>query len=257
MRIARFLWDEKVRWGVIEGDEVHAISGDLFGSFRPGQRLCTLGEVKLLAPVAPGNKIIGIGRNYRPKEVRAEQDGPGVFLKSPTGAIAHREPIVYPKIGKRVIYEGELALVIGKTAKHVSVDEALNCVLGYSCANDITVPEFTTKDDPLFSINHKGKFFDTHFPFGPWLETNFSDPNDAHLQLRQNGVVKQDASTSQMTWNVQECISFVSDIMTLYPGDVISTASPPGLEPIQPGDVLEVEIDGIGVLHNPVIAEAV
>jgi 2-keto-4-pentenoate hydratase/2-oxohepta-3-ene-1,7-dioic acid hydratase in catechol pathway len=103
--------------------------------------------------------------------------------------------------------------------------------------------------------NHKGKYFDTFFSMGPWLETDI-EPNDAHLITRQNGVVVQDASTSQMTWNVQECISFVSDIMTLYPGDVITTASPPGLGPIQPGDVIEVEIDGIGVLRNPVIAEA-
>ena len=191
MRVAQFLWDGRVRWGIIQGDDVRALSGSLWGKFRAGRRLCALGEVKLMAPLDRTNKVVGIGRNYQPKSQRANQDGPGVFLKSPTAVIAQGEPIVYPRIGQKVIYEGELAIIIGRPAKHVSVGEALQYVLGYTISNDVTALEFTTRDDSLFGINHKGKYFDSFLPLGPWVETDL-DGNNLRLQTRLNEALKQD-----------------------------------------------------------------
>jgi 2-keto-4-pentenoate hydratase/2-oxohepta-3-ene-1,7-dioic acid hydratase in catechol pathway len=137
--------------------------------------------------------------------------------------------------------------------RRIPVEDAMSHVLGYTCVNDVTIPTFTSRDSPIFGINHKGKYFDDTLSVGPWVETEVDD--DRHLWLRIDGQVRQDAPTRSMTWSVAECISWVSRVMTLMPGDLIMTSSPPGVDDLRVGDAVEVEIDGIGVLRNHCIAD--
>jgi 2-keto-4-pentenoate hydratase/2-oxohepta-3-ene-1,7-dioic acid hydratase in catechol pathway len=199
----------------------------------------------------PG-KIIGIGQNYR---AHAAEMGKGIpeeplmFLKPPTAVIADGAPIERPAGYERVDYEGELGVVIGKRARRVTREQALDHVQGYLCINDVTVRDLQKKDGQWT----RAKGFDTFCPMGPRVVPGL-DPTNLRITTRVNGMVKQDSSTSDLIFDVATLIAFCSQHMTLEEGDVISTGTPSGVGPLQPGDVVEVEIAGIGILRNPVIA---
>lgn len=198
------------------------------------------------------SKIIGIGQNYRAHAAEMGKpvpEEPVMFLKAPSAVIADGMPIERPEGYAKVEYEGELGVVIGKRARRVSREHALDHVQGYVCVNDVTVRELQKKDGQWT----RAKGFDTFCPIGPRVVAGL-DPAQLRITTRVNGVVKQDSPTSDMIFDVPTLIAFVSEHMTLEVGDVISTGTPSGVGPLQPGDVVEIEITGIGVLRNPVIA---
>lgn len=207
-------------------------------------------EVKILAPVAP-SKIVCVGRNYR--EHAAElgnkmPDEPLLFLKAPSAVIATGEQIELPHASQQVEHEGELAVVIGRLARKLSSsDDPLSYVLGYTCVNDVTARDLQRKDVQFT----RGKSFDTFCPVGPWIETDI-DPNNALVETRLNGEIKQKGNTADMAFPVSFLIRYISEIMTLYPGDLIATGTPAGVSRMKHGDTVEVEVEGIGVLRNEV-----
>jgi 2-keto-4-pentenoate hydratase/2-oxohepta-3-ene-1,7-dioic acid hydratase in catechol pathway len=250
MKIVRFAWENDTKYGLVERNEVYAIKGDAFGEFERGERIGALSEIRLLAPCAP-TKIVALGRNYAEHASEMQSDVPAeplIFLKPPSAVIGPGEAIVYPPISQRVDYEAELAVVIGRRARNVSAGEALDFVLGYTCADDVTARDLQRKDEQWT----RSKSFDTFCPLGPWIVTD-PDPNDLAIQCRVNGAVKQQSRTSRMIFPVAELIRHITQVMTLEPGDVILTGTPAGVGPLQPGDRVEVEIEGIGVLENTVV----
>lgn len=199
-----------------------------------------------------GQKIVAIGSNYRDHAAEMGKPVPTlpkIFLKAPSAVVYDGEPIVIPPRTVRVDHEAELAVVIGRRASRVSRERALEFVAGYTICNDITARDFQ-KEDGVFA---RAKGFDSFCPLGPVLVAGL-DPSRLGIRCRVNGVTRQDSSTEQLVFDVPTLIAFVSDIMTLMPGDVISTGTPAGVGPLVPGDVVEVEIDGIGTLTNPVVA---
>lgn len=238
-----------MRVGFVEYDGVE------FSSIYEGDRcylpeigeFVKLEEVKILAPSKP-TKIVAVALNYREhaKEMgKPIPDEPLIFLKPTSAIINPYESIKLPTMSSRVDYEGELAVVIGKICKDVEVDEVDEYILGYTCFNDVTARDLQKKD-VLFA---RAKGFDTFAPFGPWVVTGI-DPSDLRIRTILNGKVVQEGRTSDMIFNVRELVSFVSKIMTLYPGDIIATGTPPGIGPLSKGDRIEVEIEGIGTLVN-------
>ena len=210
-----------------------------------------LKKVELLAPSDP-SKIVCVGLNYREHARELNQkvpDEPIIFLKPPTAVISPGESIIYPRQSKRMDYEGELGVVIGKKCKYISAKDADQYILGYTCFNDVTARDLQQKDGQWT----RAKSFDTFAPFGPWIDESGSmDVGNMRIQTRVNGEVKQKSNTSDLIFNVPKLVEFISGIMTLLPGDVIATGTPPGVGPVQKGDVIEVEIEGIGILKNPV-----
>lgn len=207
-----------------------------------------LSEVSLLAPVAP-SKIVCVGRNYR--EHAAElgnkmPDEPLLFLKAPSALIASEERIELPSASQQVEHEGELGVVIGRTARNVHEDP-LSHVFGYTCVNDVTARDLQRKDVQFT----RGKSFDTFCPVGPWIVTDI-DPANVTVTTRLNGEVKQHGNTADMAFGVAFLIRYISAIMTLYPGDLIATGTPAGVSRMKHGDVVEVEVSGIGILKNQV-----
>jgi 2-keto-4-pentenoate hydratase/2-oxohepta-3-ene-1,7-dioic acid hydratase in catechol pathway len=203
-------------------------------------------------PVSP-SKILGVGLNYRAHAVEMGKklpEEPLLFMKPPSALIAPGEAIVRPRGYNRVDYEGELAVVIGRRARRVSAAEALDYVRGYICLNDVTVRDLQVKDVQYT----RAKGFDTFCPVGPRVAEGL-DPRGLALETRVNGVVKQKSSTADLIFDVPTLVAFASRVMTLEPGDLITTGTPPGVGQINPGDVIEIEIQGIGVLSNPVVEE--
>ena len=250
MHIARFSLNDRIHWGIVEGDEVRAIEGDLYDSPRPGQRLSALSDARLLAPLdAHANKVVAIAANYGE---RAGRDGPGIFMKQPGTVIGPDDSIIYPRIGRRIIHEAEVGIVIGKQARHVSVSDALDYVLGYTCVNDVSANELTNSDIGA-GMSLRWKHFDTFCPLGPVIATDI-DGDNLRIQCRVNGETQVDGNSANMLWGVAELVSWVSDVMTLYPGDIIPSGCP-GVDEINIGDMVEVEVEGIGILSNPVIAD--
>jgi 2-keto-4-pentenoate hydratase/2-oxohepta-3-ene-1,7-dioic acid hydratase in catechol pathway len=212
-----------------------------------------LGELQLLPPVAP-TKVVCAAVNYRShaEEVgRAVPDEPVLFFKPPSAVIPAGQPIVAPRDAGRVDYEAELAVVIGRTCRHVAPDKVAAHIFGYACANDVTARELQKKD----GLYGRAKGFDTFAPIGPWIETEVADTGALGIRTLVNGEVRQQGNTADMIFPVFELVSFVSRVMTLNPGDVVLTGTPPGIGPIVPGDEVRIEIDGVGVLINPVVAE--
>lgn len=257
MHIVRFIAQGKIKYGVIKGNVVHGLRGSPFARFRgPGDTFkfdgnsYKLDVVKLLAPCSP-SKIVGLGLNYRK---HAEEIGlpipslPLIFLKPPSAVIGPDDEIVLPRDYKRVDYEGELGVVIGRRAKDVAKGEAKNYVLGYTCVNDVS-ERYAQRDDGQWA---RAKGFDTFAPIGPWIETDVSS-DDLKLETRLNGEIRQSARTSDLIFGVAELVSFISGVMTLLPGDVIATGTPSGIGPMKPGDVVEVSIENIGTLRNFVV----
>jgi 2-keto-4-pentenoate hydratase/2-oxohepta-3-ene-1,7-dioic acid hydratase in catechol pathway len=195
-------------------------------------------------------KIIAIGLNYldHAKELNMEiPEYPLIFMKPPTAVIGDGEIIIYPPQTQELHYEGELGIVIGKKARNLSVEEAQDCIAGYTCSNDVTARDLQRLDGQWT----RSKSFDTFCPLGPRIVKNI-DPTNLAITTRVNSVTKQNSNTNQMIFNAYKLVSFISAIMTLLPGDVISTGTPPGVGELQVGDVVEVEIEGIGILRNTV-----
>jgi len=251
MKWLRFRQGEREAFGTLDGAEVAVFDGDMFGTHRPtGERLA-LAALEWLAPCVPG-KMIGLWNNFN---AAAEKNGwarpadPLYFLKASTSFAAHGQPIQVPAhYDGRVAYEGELAVVIGKAARAVSVEAAPGHIFGYTCANDVTAMELIARD-PSFPQWARAKSFDTFGPFGPVIETDF-DVGKATLRTRVGGRERQNYPLSDMTFSPAELVSRLSHDMTLEPGDVILCGTSLGVLPMKPGTAIEVEIDGIGVLAN-------
>jgi 2-keto-4-pentenoate hydratase/2-oxohepta-3-ene-1,7-dioic acid hydratase in catechol pathway len=253
VRIARFSIDDEVDFGVVEGDEVAPITGHPFAPFTFTGYRYQLSEVKLLAPVIP-SKVVAIGKNYADHAVEmggTPPSAPMIFLKPSTAVIGTDEVIAYPPSSQRVDYEGELGVVIGRLCRDVPVESALEAVLGYTCANDVTARDQQAADGQW----SRSKGHDSFCPLGPWLETHL-DPADLAISTTLNGEQRQDARTAQMVHSVPSLISYISGVMTLLPGDVILTGTPAGIGAMSVGDVVEVTIEGIGTLTNRVVARA-
>jgi len=234
----------------VEGETVYALEGELYGRLQRGAAVAPLDKVRLLAPCQP-SKVVAVGLNYRDHAAETHNVLPAeplLFLKPPTAVLGPDEAIVCPAMSQQVDYEAELAVVIGRRAHKVSPGEAAGCVLGYTCANDVTARDVQQRE----RHNSRAKSFDTFCPLGPWIVTNVC-PDDLAIQCRVNGVLRQDSRTSQLVFGVPALVSFISQVMTLLPGDVVLTGTPAGIGPLAPGDVVEVEIEGVGVLRNPVI----
>ncbi|BCS35204.1 hypothetical protein TBR22_A44310 [Luteitalea sp. TBR-22] len=234
---------------VEEGGAFRALEGDIFGAWRAGAEVAAPSQV--LAPVTP-SKIVCIGLNY--KDHAAEQGKPLpaeplIFLKPSSAIVDPGDAIVIPEGVGRVDYESELAVVIGRRATRVSEAEAMTHVLGYTCMNDVTARDLQKKDGRYT----RAKGFDTFAPLGPCIATGLS-PADLRVTGTLNGVVRQDSSTRELIFPVAMLIAYISRIMTLLPGDVVSTGTPAGIGPLQAGDEIVVDVEGIGALRNPVIA---
>jgi 2-keto-4-pentenoate hydratase/2-oxohepta-3-ene-1,7-dioic acid hydratase in catechol pathway len=240
------------RSGILEGDRIAEIQGELWGPRERTGKSWLLNAVKLLPPSTP-SKIVCVGRNYaeHAKELGNEAPKePLIFFKPPSSIIAPEEPIVLPLISQRVDHEGELAIIIGRRCYQLPSDEnATEYILGYTCLNDVTARDLQ-KLDVQFT---RAKGFDTFCPFGPILETELA-PSGVTLETFVNGNRKQSGHTSEMIFSVDAIIRFIAQVMTLEPGDVIATGTPSGVGPLAAGDVVEVSISGIGTLRNPVIA---
>jgi 2-keto-4-pentenoate hydratase/2-oxohepta-3-ene-1,7-dioic acid hydratase in catechol pathway len=210
-----------------------------------------LNEVKLFAPVVP-SKIVCVGRNYREHAVELGNkmpEEPLLFLKAPSAIIASEDKIELPRTSQQVEHEGELGVVIGRAARSLSPDEdPLDYVFGYTCVNDVTARDLQRKDVQFT----RGKSFDTFCPVGPWIETEI-DPANVTITTRLNGEIKQQGNTADMAFPVAFLIRYISEIMTLYPGDLIATGTPAGVSKMKDGDTVEVEVAGIGVLRNQVV----
>ena len=249
MKFARFEHEHKITYGLLEDDRLRVIDGDPFSGYRPTDRTVPLKSARLLAPCSP-SKIVAVGINYSDhagefkKEVPKE---PLVFLKPSTAVLDPEGVILLPPQSRRVDYEGELAVVIGRRAKDVSPERAGEYILGYTCINDVTARDLQKTDGQWT----RAKGFDTFAPLGPWIVTDL-DPRDVRVESYLNGERRQSASTSLLIFKVPEVIGFISRVMTLLPGDVISTGTPFGVGPMKAGDVIEVAIEGIGRLRNTV-----
>jgi 2-keto-4-pentenoate hydratase/2-oxohepta-3-ene-1,7-dioic acid hydratase in catechol pathway len=228
---------------------VYTMEGSLFEEPAAGRRVAPLDRVRLLAPVKPG-KIIAVGLNYADHAAEGDYQVPAeplLFLKPPSAVIGPRTPIRLPSQSRRVDYEAELAVVIGRHGRHIVDPEALSYVFGYTCGNDVTARDLQRADGQWT----RGKSFDTFCPLGPWIETDL-DPATLAVTCRVNGEVRQGGNTRHMIFPVAALVGYISSVMTLEPGDVIMSGTPAGVGPIRAGDVVEVEVGGIGVLSNPV-----
>ena len=270
MRIARYVVGENPVYGVVElaadggehPDTVSTLTGDpLAGPVKyTGERL-HLADVRLVAPVIPRSKIVAIGRNYveHIRELGNEiPDQPVSFLKPNTAVIGPGEPIVYPRVSREVHYEGELAVVIGRICRDVPAERVADVIFGYTVANDVSARDLQ-KSDVQWG---RAKGFDTFCPLGPWIVTHLTVDEASDLEIvtvveHADGtrVEGQRASTKLMMRGVSELVQFVSSFCTLLPGDVILTGTPAGVGPIVPGDRVEISIEGIGTLANPVVAQ--
>lgn len=252
MKLCRFEHRGKISIGCWEGDRIRVCRGELPGRYELSAATLGADEVRLLAPLSPG-KIIGIGRNYAQHarelgNVPPEAE-PLIFLKPPSSIIAAGDPILLPASSQRVDHEGELGVVIGNVARDLNdEDDPLRCVLGFSCVNDVTARDLQKKDVQFT----RAKGFDTFCPFGPWIETEL-DPSRLKIETRVNGQIRQSGNTADMLFPVARLIRFLAGIMTLWPGDLIATGTPAGVGPLAGGDLVEVEIEGIGILKNPVV----
>ena len=252
MRIVRYqVKNEAPRYGWILENKIGPIEGDPFGEYRRLEAEIPLESARLLAPAQP-TKIICIGRNYleHAKEHNAEVPKvPLIFLKPPSSVISPGENIVLPAQSAQVEHEAELVVVIGKRGHNVMAEDAQGYVFGYTVGNDVTARDLQRSDGQWT----RAKGFDTFCPFGPWIDTDF-DPADAVISCRVGGQPRQMASTRDMVFNVSNLIAFISSVMTLEPGDLLFTGTPAGVSPLKAGDSVEVEIEGLGKLVNPVAA---
>jgi 2-keto-4-pentenoate hydratase/2-oxohepta-3-ene-1,7-dioic acid hydratase in catechol pathway len=254
MRIVRYQTEDgkKPKYGWLLGDKVGEIGGNVFGRFQRKEAETPLAEVKLLAPSEP-SKIVCVGRNYveHAKELGNEVPKvPLIFLKPPSSIISNGETIFLPPQSAQVEHEGELVVVIGRRGRYITAENARKHILGYTIGNDVTARDLQKSDDQWT----RAKGFDTFCSFGPWIDTEF-DPADSILSCRVNGQMRQMASTRDIVFNVPTLMAYISSVMTLEPGDLIFTGTPAGVGELKNGDEVVVEIEGLGVLKNPVRKE--
>ncbi len=262
MKLARFSINEKIAYGVVEDDKVFELGIDLFSEglehALPGIVAMAkeqgephrLKDIKLLAPTVP-SKIVAIGLNYKAHAAEFDKElpeEPMFFFKPPTAVIGPGDKILYPShMSHRVDFEAELAVVVGKVARNIPAYESRDYILGFTCFNDVTARDLQGRDKQYA----RAKGFDTFAPMGPWIETEL-DTSDIVIESFLNTEPKQNTSTSDMIFSVEELFSFVTQVMTLMPGDVIATGTPSGVGKMKPGDEVEVRIEGIGSLVNVV-----
>jgi 2-keto-4-pentenoate hydratase/2-oxohepta-3-ene-1,7-dioic acid hydratase in catechol pathway len=253
MKLARFQTGGTIKYGIVEGENVKEIQGDLFGDHALTGNVYPVNAVKLLVPCTP-SKLLAIGLNYALHAAegnRQPPERPEPFYKVPSSLCHPGDPILIPPGAGVTHYEGELVVVIGKTCKRVSREKALEYVLGYTCGNDVSARPWQRGDLQWW----RGKSSDTFSPLGPWIETDISDPSRLTLETRLNGKVVQHSGVDQLVHDVPAMISFISQVVTLLPGDVIYTGTCDGVGPMEDGDTVEVEVSRIGVLRNPVRRE--
>jgi 2-keto-4-pentenoate hydratase/2-oxohepta-3-ene-1,7-dioic acid hydratase in catechol pathway len=253
MKMVRFLWGEKVRYGVLEGEDIRPLARPIFVGADATAETVPLSQAVLLAPCAP-SKIVALGLNYHDHAQefgREAPDEPLIFLKPGTAVIGPGADIIYPGMSRRVDYEAELAVVIGKTAHRVAERDAFQYIMGYTAFNDVTARDLQKKDGQFT----RAKGFDTFAPLGPWIETEIADPDNLVVEAYLNGERRQQSNTSNMVFKVARLVSFISHVMTLLPGDVIATGTPAGIGPMRVGDVVEIRVEGIGTLRNRIVAE--
>jgi 2-keto-4-pentenoate hydratase/2-oxohepta-3-ene-1,7-dioic acid hydratase in catechol pathway len=252
MKIVRVrLPGDDIAYGVVEPEGIRVHQGTPFVAWEPTEVLLAFDDVHLLAPVFP-TKVVCVGRNYADHAAEhgvAVPDEPVIFLKPTTAVIGPGAAIVLPSEAREVHHEAELAIVVGRVAHRVAAEDASGYILGYTAANDVSARDLQKKDGQWT----RAKGFDTFCPLGPAIETEV-DPIDLRITCSVNGELRQEASTADMVFGVGEIFAFVSRVMTLLPGDVILTGTPAGVGPIRPGDRVEVEIERIGLLANPVVA---
>jgi 2-keto-4-pentenoate hydratase/2-oxohepta-3-ene-1,7-dioic acid hydratase in catechol pathway len=266
VRIARFTTGDEPAYGVVTGEldqfgqpaedaVVVELAGDpLYAGVRPLEKEHRLADVKLLAPVLPRSKVVGVGKNYaaHAAEMGGEQPAdPLLFLKPNTSVIGPNDAILYPSQTTHLSYEGEVAVVIGRICRDVPPEQATDVIFGYTIANDVTARDLQKTDNQWA----RAKGMDTFCPLGPWIETDL-DPqafaDGRRLQTFLNGDVVQDGTTADMTWGIPDLVAYISAAMTLLPGDVILTGTPEGVGPMHPGDEVEVFVEGLGALTNTV-----
>lgn len=252
MKIVRIrLPGDEIAYGAVEPEGIRVHQGTPFVAWEPTESLIPFTDAHLLAPVFP-TKIVCVGRNYA--EHAAERgaevpDEPVIFLKPATAVIGPGAAIVIPPEAKEVHHEAELAVVVGTVSRRVAAEDAAAHILGYTAANDVSARDLQRKDGQWA----RAKGFDTFCPLGPAIETEL-DPAELRIACSVDGELRQEASTADMVFGVAELFAFVTRVMTLLPGDVILTGTPAGVAPIHPGNRVEVEVEGIGILSNPVVA---
>jgi 2-keto-4-pentenoate hydratase/2-oxohepta-3-ene-1,7-dioic acid hydratase in catechol pathway len=251
MKIVRYIRDGRDQYGALEGDRIEPLEGALDALKRRSRaKSIPLDTVRILAPVAP-SKIVAAGMNYaafvRDQKVEPPKE-PLIFLKPATAVIGPGDAIIYPPQTRELYYEGELAIVIARKAFRIPLSEARRYVLGYTCMNDVTAGDLQARDNEFT----RSKSFNTFAPLGPVIETSIKNPDALALTTKLNGTLRQNANTSDLIFKTDFLISFISHVMTLLPGDVISTGTPPGISQMKVGDVIEIEIEGIGALKNTV-----
>jgi 2-keto-4-pentenoate hydratase/2-oxohepta-3-ene-1,7-dioic acid hydratase in catechol pathway len=252
MKLVRYQQGQAVSYGELEGDRITPLTGEL-GALKPsGAAAVALGAVKLLAPVTP-SKIIAIGPNFK---VYFQDGSPAppqpILWSKPATCLNNPEGVIELPPGETCNHESEIAMVIGKTARLVAPKDYRDYVLGYTCMNDVTAGDFSTRTS--FASTHHfvdGKIFEGFAPLGPCIVTDL-DSSALKIECRVNGTVRQSHTTADFLFSEGFVLSMISKVMTLYPGDVISMGSPPGVQPLEHGDVVEVEVEGIGVLRNSV-----
>jgi 2-keto-4-pentenoate hydratase/2-oxohepta-3-ene-1,7-dioic acid hydratase in catechol pathway len=255
VRIARFTLGEDPAYGLVDGagEKLAELTGDpLYTRIELTGATHRVEDVRLLAPVIPRSKVVGIGRNYADHAAEMGSEPPAepmTFLVPNTAVVGPGDPVVLPRQSTEVHYEGELAVVIGRICKDVAADDAARVVYGYTCANDVTARDLQRTDGQWA----RAKGFDTFCPLGPWIETDL-DVSGLRLTTRLDGEVVQDGTTADLVHGVAALVAHASAAFTLLPGDVILTGTPAGVGPVRAGQRVEVEVQGIGVLSNPFVA---
>ena len=252
MKLYRFRHNGKAFYGVLKEEELFPVEGSVFGNFKIEKEGIPISKVSLLPPVKP-SKIIAVGLNYKNHALERGKKIPGepiIFIKPSSALIGPHDIIIYPRMSKRIDYEGELAVIIKRKASSIRDSEDMRkYILGYSCFNDVTARDLQEKDIQFT----RAKSFDTFAAVGPCIVTDINDPSQLRIKTFLNGKLKQSANTKNLIFPVPFLIKFISEVMTLFPGDIISTGTPAGVGPMHPGDRVDVQIEGIGTLSNTVM----
>ncbi|UCH12329.1 MAG: fumarylacetoacetate hydrolase family protein [Candidatus Omnitrophota bacterium] len=249
MKIARFIYNKKICYGMVENRSASLIDGSIFDKFKITKKKIDISKITLLPPVNPG-KVICVGLNYKDHAKELNMPIPDeaiIFIKPPTSITGHNQKITYPECVKRLDYEAELAVIIKKEAKNIDKEDAKDYILGYTCLNDVTARDIQKKDIQWT----RAKSFDTFCPIGPFIVTDIK-PDNLSIKLYLNGKIKQSSTTANLIFKIDKLVSFISNVMTLKPGDVIATGTPPGVGPMNINDKVEVKIEKIGTLANTV-----
>jgi 2-keto-4-pentenoate hydratase/2-oxohepta-3-ene-1,7-dioic acid hydratase in catechol pathway len=251
MRLLRFRHGDRIATGVADthDDTVRVLAGTFFEDPLPTGEELPLEGLHLLAPILP-SKLVCVGKNYAAHAAEfgmTVPEEPLLFLKPSTAVLGPNDPITLLPISRRIDYEGELVVVIGRLAKDIKAEDAYRVILGYTCGNDVTLRTLQRSDDQWT----RAKGFDGSAPIGPWIETDI-DPNDVVVETRLNGEVRQHASSVDMVYGVATLVEYITSFMTLLPGDMIMTGTPEGVGKLTPGDLVEVEVEGLGTLANTV-----